>query len=192
VGNEQDGILGSGPTSGYLDAHGPRAMGRGMNTSNIPRPFTLTLIIAPLTIAACGGTIETGSSGGEDRDSGSLDAVGCRGSSCRPENDSDSMDVSEHEHDSGRSEVGPPPDTGGADCVLTSYMCVAGGLPSPCWYCPPLLFENCPALTGTCNEMMGYEQCLVCDHRVITEYQCEGSPPRWKVMAQPAFMTCSE
>src|SRR5580658_1540449 len=100
-------------------------------------------VAAVLALASCGG-LENGSgigeggpgsadASGQDTGSGSSDALG------------DGAGVADA---SGR-EGGLPdsgfPDTGGAACVQITSMCASVGLSSPCWYCPPNFFAECPA-----------------------------------------------
>jgi hypothetical protein len=168
-----------------------RAMGPGMNAANLRHHLKLVSFIAAVVLTACGDEV-LGS--GNRGDSGSTDASVYDSGTRTLDSGHASDSTSEASvHDGGSTESGPP-NTGDVDCVLSTYGCT-DGLPSPCWWCPGLgpLYENCKQpLPDTCNEMTGFGQCLTCRHGLTTEYQCEGTPPHWKALAQADPLTCSE
>jgi len=137
----------------------------------------LVYVVTFLGVVSCGDIASESVSGGVD--SGSPDSSAHEGGS-------GSVDASGHD---GGLRNGGSPDSEAAACISNDDMCKSLGLPSPCWYCPPGFLKKCASTAGTCNDTMGFLQCLTCDHGVGTEYQCEGDPPHW--VAQTT-MTCSE
>jgi hypothetical protein len=162
-----------------------------------PRPakggarLRLMHVAAALAFASCGG-LENGSGigeggpgstdgSGQDTSSGSTDASG---------DDAGSTDASGRE--GGPTDSGLP-DTGGAACVQITSMCTSVGLSSPCWYCPPSFFAQCPAAGGApfnCSEYDGLT-CFSCGFSHSGPAQgtletCEGDPPEWKPLRHPS------
>jgi hypothetical protein len=149
-------------------------------------------VAAALAFASCGG-LENGSGIGEGGP-GSADASGQDASAGFPEASGDGAGVPDA---SGR-EGGPPdsglPDTGGAACVQITSMCASVGLSSPCWYCPPSFFAQCPSIQVppySCSTVG--EECFGCGYAHSGPApgqldKCEGDPPLWK---RERLLACS-
>jgi hypothetical protein len=149
----------------------------------------LVHIVIALALTSCGGR-QLGSAG-EGGDSGSQEDSG-QGSG------SSSVDASRD--GSSSTDASPqdsePPDTGGAACVLSTYMCQAQGLSAPCWYCPPSFFSNCGHLGLPPNHYCrnkGGQTCFTCGSAPGPQMgillECEGDPLQW---TEKGTLTCSD